>query len=160
MAWKETCAVEQRMQFVREWERNDASMASQCRAFGVSRQTGYKGVNRYFEFGEEGERELLEDRSRRPLSSPTAAGTSACTVLSNRKPRPLLEGERLLVDREGLVRWGRARVFIGRRRYPTRSRRDAVCVDASRYQPSARASARSSTINIVVIAMNKSTPFK
>lgn len=77
------------MQFVIEWQRNDATMASLCRAFGVSRQTGYEWVNRYFEFDEAGDRELLEDRSRRPLHSPTAVDEAVVDlVIRARKARP------------------------------------------------------------------------
>jgi len=42
MPWKETCPMEQRMQFVIEHRSGTISMAALCRVFGISRQTGYK----------------------------------------------------------------------------------------------------------------------
>ena len=77
MPWKATDAMKERTKFVLEWERrwNEAeggpvNMAELCRMFGVSRQTGYTWVERY----REGKHELAAsaERSRRPLSSPTA----------------------------------------------------------------------------------------
>ena len=60
MPWKETSPVEQRKAFIREWEREQSSVAELCRRFGVSRKTAYKWIGRYLEGCE------LEDRSRRP----------------------------------------------------------------------------------------------
>jgi hypothetical protein len=48
------------------WKNDEASMTALCRTFGVSRTTGYKRVSRYYASGEEGEPDLLKDRSRRP----------------------------------------------------------------------------------------------
>ena len=72
MPWKETGPLEQRVQFVSEWRKGEASMAALCRAFGIGRPTGYKWVERYFEDGDEGDVRALEDRPRRPLESPHA----------------------------------------------------------------------------------------
>lgn len=44
-----------------------ANMQSLCRSFGVSRRTGYKWRDLYLQHGADG----LQDRSRRPLSSPS-----------------------------------------------------------------------------------------
>lgn len=48
----------------------DANMQALCRSFGVSRKTGYKWRDLYLIHGKDG----LEDRSRRPLSSPKRCG--------------------------------------------------------------------------------------
>ena len=61
MPWKETGPLEQRVQFLSEWKKGEASMAALCRAFGISRPTGYKWVARYFEDGGEGGVRGLED---------------------------------------------------------------------------------------------------
>lgn len=77
------------MQFIREWQKSETSMAALCRAFGISRQTGYKWVRRYFEFEEEGDPALLQDRSRRPLTSPTAVDEAVVDlIIRARKARP------------------------------------------------------------------------
>lgn len=77
MAWKETCPVKQRRQFVIEWELEwedsgcrRVNMSALCRAYGISRQTGYKWLWRYLSARRK--LEALDDRSRRPKSSPTA----------------------------------------------------------------------------------------
>ena len=68
MAWKETCAVDERMRFVLAVDRGEESKASLCRRFGISRRVGYKWLGRYGEAGVSG----LKDRSRAPLRHPQA----------------------------------------------------------------------------------------
>lgn len=94
MPWKETDAMQERMRFVLEWERrwNDAEggqvdMAELCRRFGVSRQTGYVWVRRFVEAGHDVK--ALEEKSRRPHSSPTAIELEAeDLVVAARKLHP------------------------------------------------------------------------
>jgi len=57
--------MSQREEFVRYYEKI-GNMAKACREFDITRKTGYKWWNRYQEDGLEG----LQDRSRRPDSSP------------------------------------------------------------------------------------------
>ena len=54
MPWKETSALGERTKFVAEWKEGVYSMAELCRAYGVSRPTGYKWVKRYRSEGWEG----------------------------------------------------------------------------------------------------------
>jgi putative transposase len=68
MPWKELRPVDQRREFVLAHLRDDQTMAQLCRAFGVSRKTGYKWVERFFECGLPG----LADLSRAPLRRPHA----------------------------------------------------------------------------------------
>ena len=77
MPWKEIDAMQERARFVLEWERrwNEAQggqvdVAELCRRFGVSRQTGYVWIKRFRDAGHDVR--ALEEKSRRPLSSPTA----------------------------------------------------------------------------------------
>ena len=37
MAWKETCAVHERMLFVSDWERDEVSFSELCRHYAISR---------------------------------------------------------------------------------------------------------------------------
>ena len=62
MPWKETCAMEQRMRFVLAATEEGAGMSRVCDAFGISRDTGYKWLERYELEGVDG----LKDRSRAP----------------------------------------------------------------------------------------------
>jgi transposase InsO family protein len=69
--------MDERTRFISEWEHEcstttngRANVAALCRAFGVSRQTGYKWLKRYLAAGRE--LDALADQSRRPLSSPRA----------------------------------------------------------------------------------------
>ena len=64
MPWKEIRIVDQRLQFLSSYQKEEMSVADLCREYGISRPTGYRWINRYNETGPEG----LVDRSRRPHS--------------------------------------------------------------------------------------------
>src|SRR5918995_616488 len=62
MPWKECSVMDERLRFVARLLDGEA-MTEVCRAFGISRKTGYKIFDRYKEHG----LEALTDRSRRPV---------------------------------------------------------------------------------------------
>ncbi|WFU05256.1 IS481 family transposase (plasmid) [Rhizobium sp. CB3171] len=62
MPWRETSVMEERLRFVARLLEGEG-MSDVCRAFGISRKTGYKIFNRYKDEG----LEALTDRSRRPV---------------------------------------------------------------------------------------------
>ena len=62
MPWRVCSVMEERLRFVARLLEGE-SMSDVCRAFGISRKTGYKLFNRYKEFGAA----ALTDRSRRPV---------------------------------------------------------------------------------------------
>jgi transposase InsO family protein len=64
----ETCAVDERTRFMIGVEKEEESFAQLCRAFGISRRTGYKWLARFEAEGFAG----LTDRSRAPHSRPHA----------------------------------------------------------------------------------------
>ncbi len=66
MPWKETCPMDQRLQFIGLYLGHEYSMAALCRQFGISRKTGYKLVERYIQEGVHG----LLNRSRAPGHHP------------------------------------------------------------------------------------------
>lgn len=66
MAWNIVNLPEQRLRFVLEAERGEASFSELCRQFGIGRTTGYKWRRRFQADGMAG----LAERSRRPLHSP------------------------------------------------------------------------------------------
>jgi transposase InsO family protein len=62
MPWKECSVMNERLRFIAKVLDGEA-MSDVCRAFGISRKTGYKIFSRYQEHGAE----ALTDRSRRPV---------------------------------------------------------------------------------------------
>jgi transposase InsO family protein len=67
MPWLETDVRDQRIQFVVTVRRGEVRMTDACRAFGISRKTGYKWLAREAATGSVA---VLGDRSRRPHHSP------------------------------------------------------------------------------------------
>jgi hypothetical protein len=68
MPWKEVRVLEQRMEFITAYQQGHWPLVSLCRAFGISRKTGYKFLERYAAAGVAG----LADRSRAPRHHPNA----------------------------------------------------------------------------------------
>jgi transposase InsO family protein len=66
MAWKESSRMSSRLEFVTLALAPGANIRALCRSFGISPKTGYKWLEVFQEHGAGG----LQDRSRRPLSSP------------------------------------------------------------------------------------------
>jgi transposase len=64
MPWKESRILDQRLQFLSSYQKEEMSVADLCRAYGISRPTAYRWINRYNEAGPVG----LVDRSSRPHS--------------------------------------------------------------------------------------------
>ena len=67
MPWLETDVRDQRIQFVMTVRRGGVTVTEACRAFGISRKTGYKWLGREAAAGSVA---VLRDRSRRPHHSP------------------------------------------------------------------------------------------
>jgi len=66
MPWKESDVTEQRMAFIQEWKAGRWSKAALCRRHQISRQCGYRWLERYQQEGLAG----LYDRSRAPQQHP------------------------------------------------------------------------------------------
>ena len=77
MPWQEVTPVEQRLEFIREYETELFTMTELAAQYGISRKTGYKWVERYAADGVLG----LQDRSRRPHDSPQATAPDLVQVL-------------------------------------------------------------------------------
>jgi putative transposase len=69
MPWSQTTAMHQRTQFIADHLRGIHSVTQLCAEYGIARKTAYKWIDRYIRRGPSG----LEDRSRRPHTSPRAA---------------------------------------------------------------------------------------
>jgi putative transposase len=86
MPWREMGPMEQRLDFIREYETGLFTMTELAAEYGVSRKTAYKWLERYAGEGVRG----LGDRSRRPAHSPHATPdevTDAIVALRRRHPR-------------------------------------------------------------------------
>jgi len=66
MPWRETCSMEQRLEFVREYKSELFTMTELAAQYGISRKTGYKWLAEYEAAGARG----LHNRSRPAASQP------------------------------------------------------------------------------------------
>jgi putative transposase len=127
MPWHETHAMDERMSFIVDWQRDEWSIAALCRRYGVSRKTGYKWLDRFEAFGLDG----LKDRSCAARSHPNEVEASiAEAVIAVRMAHPSWGPKKIeawlsmkqpaqvwpaqstiagLLDRRGLVRHRRKR---------------------------------------------------
>lgn len=62
MPWKATCIMDERLEFIADCLRKEEPMSALCAAYGISRKTGYKWLERYLADPAQG----LLDRSRAP----------------------------------------------------------------------------------------------
>jgi transposase InsO family protein len=77
MPWKESVAMDERLQFVRDALRDRFTMSELCARYGVSRRIGYKWLARYDAEGRRG----LADRSRAPRHGPHRIATTLAELL-------------------------------------------------------------------------------
>ncbi len=68
MPWKETCAMDQKVQMIGDWLSDEYGVTELSKMYGVSRKTVYKWIERYEAGGSPG----LEERPRAPASHPNA----------------------------------------------------------------------------------------
>lgn len=84
--------MSQKMEFIERAVRPGARISVLCREYGISRQTGYKWLNRYKRDGVEG----LEEASRRPKGSPLATAEDIVMgILELRDKSPRLGPKKL-----------------------------------------------------------------
>jgi putative transposase len=101
MPWRETSPMEQRLEFIREYETELFTMSELAAQYGISRKTGYKWLERYDADGVDG----LRDHSRRPHQSPQATAPDLV--------------ERLMAVRRRHPRWGAKKLLaVAARRDP------------------------------------------
>lgn len=60
MGWENFKVEHQRLQLVTAYIKKEASMTDLCKYYGVSRKTGYKWLNLYYQQGEKGLKDLLK----------------------------------------------------------------------------------------------------
>lgn len=93
MHWRSSSPMDQKTQFIADYLRQTLSFTELCALYHVSRKTGYKWASRYEELGASG----LEDRSRRPHSSPHQTPDElAAAILEARRHHPTWGAKKLL----------------------------------------------------------------
>lgn len=133
MPWKETNVMKERVKFILEWERlwNEyegwVNVSELCRKYGISRETGYYWLRRYQDAGHD--LAAVQERSRRPLTSPTAIPEEVQDlVVAARKAHPRWGPRKLrswLLERKPQIAWPSASTMgsILQRRGLTKPRR-------------------------------------
>jgi transposase InsO family protein len=66
MPWRRTGPMKEKVHFISDYLRGKCSMSELCLAYGISRKTGYKWINRFNSKGLEG----LRDQTKRPHITP------------------------------------------------------------------------------------------
>lgn len=85
MPWKAVSSMDQKNQFIKDVLKDDVAFANLCRAYEISRKTGYKWLSRYEEAGKQG----LLDLSRAPKNSPQRVSKEIRKLLTDsRKLHP------------------------------------------------------------------------
>jgi len=105
MPWKETCAMDQRIQFTSDYLSGDYSKQELCEAYGISRPTGDKWIRRYALEGAAG----LRERPRAPHTHPNATPEWMCQRIIEMKLAHQSWGPKKVIDRlqviEPSTRW-------------------------------------------------------
>ncbi len=85
MPWKETTMLEQKLEFINEWQVGNFTLPELYREFEISRPATYKYIKRYQLEGVEG----LFEKNRKPLSHPRKTSSRIeKTIVLYRKKHP------------------------------------------------------------------------
>ncbi len=95
MPWKETSAMDQRIDFIADWLRGEDTKSALCRGYGISRPTADKWIGRYAEQ----ERQGLTERSRAPHTHPNETGETLRAMIVETKLRHQQWGPKKVMDR-------------------------------------------------------------
>lgn len=96
MPWKETCPMDERIQFIADCLRGELSMSGLCRKYEISRKTGYKWVERF----NDGGRPSLRDHSRARRHQHRIAEAIVLLLVDARKRHPTWGPRKLLFELE------------------------------------------------------------
>lgn len=103
MPWKETRAMDQRVQFIGDWQKGTYKKVELCRVYGISRVTADKWIERYEAEGVEG----LKERSRRPHGHPWTTSREVEERIVGMRLRHQSFGPKKVMDRLRAVEPGR-----------------------------------------------------
>lgn len=105
MPWRERSLMDERVQFISDYQRQLFTITELCDRFGISRKTGYKWIARYTADGAAG----LAARSSRPQHSPQATDASVvAAIVALRRRYPTWGGKKILAvlgEREPTWAW-------------------------------------------------------
>jgi len=85
MPWKETCAMQEKEAFIKDWLSREFDMSELCRRYRVSRVTGYEVVGRFKAEGMAGLQERSHARHGQAHATESAA-IKAIVELKQRHP--------------------------------------------------------------------------
>lgn len=94
MPWKETSAMDQRVQFIADWLSADYCKTELCRIYGISRPTADKWIGRYAESGLQG----LEALTRAPHCHPNQTAEELRRLIVQTKLRRQQWGPKKILD--------------------------------------------------------------
>ena len=77
MPWKQTTMFEEKQEFIKEYQTGMYSITELCRAYEISRPTGYRIIKRFNEYGEKG----LLPQSKAPKHSPNETPEEVKTAI-------------------------------------------------------------------------------
>ena len=83
MPWKETTAMDQKVEFVCEWRTGKFTITELCKTFEISRTTAYKIIDRFEKSGYEG----LREQSRTPRKHPNETKDHIVKAILNLKDK-------------------------------------------------------------------------
>jgi putative transposase len=93
MPWRARSAMDERLQFISDYQRQLFTMTELCDRYGVSRKTGYQLLARYNAEGAAG----LMPRSSRPHHSPQATTREIVdAIVAERRRRPRWGGKKII----------------------------------------------------------------
>jgi putative transposase len=95
MPWKETCAMEERLGFIRNWLKKEWSITRLCEMYNISRKTGYKWLERFKNEGLKG----LGELSRRCHHHPNATLKEVEDKIISFRRKHRHWGPRKIIDR-------------------------------------------------------------
>lgn len=99
MPWNETDAMEQRIQFIRDWLKRTHCVSDLCALYGISRKSGYKWIDRYTHAGPD----WAMDRSHEAVSIHNRTAPEIEAALMQVRHRHRSWGARKLLHQVGLA---------------------------------------------------------
>lgn len=94
MPWKETCVMQQRIKFIADWLSGNYRKSELCEAYGISRPTGDKWIQRFEREGLDG----LKDQSRAPHTHPNQTPEAIQRVIVETKLAHQSFGPKKVID--------------------------------------------------------------
>ncbi len=94
MPWKETSAMDQRIQLIADWLSGDYRKSELCSVYGISRPTADKWIGRYEQHGVPG----LEELERAPHRHPNQTAEELRALIVQTKLRRQQWGPKKVLD--------------------------------------------------------------